>query len=285
MIGILASFIGATLQAINYLLTQDAQYRYKIRGLHLLIGSQIVLGIIGFLCLLSFGYLSLLDISLLIPLLKVNLPYIIGQYALIKAIQESDASVASPLLALKVPALALMYMVLFHQHFTLIQWIAMTLIISLAYFFSSLSGKIKFKPLLYITIASFSYGTSDLFITDLSQQLPADTLTERALITNCINYFFCGMVSLPIFFSMKISTKQVWQLKWVGLAWFVAVFFLIIGFNLSGVVGSNVVQSSRGVMAVILGLYFFKETRKDPTLMKKLCGAVGMCLGITLFYI
>ncbi|MGY2574240.1 hypothetical protein [Vibrio sp. C8] len=86
---------------------------------------------------------------------------------------------------------------------------------------------------------------------------------------------------------MKVSFKMVYQTKWVALAWFVAVIFLIIGFNISGVVSGNVVQSLRGVIGVLLAYLFFSSQMKQPAPIwcKKLTASIGMFVAVVLFYI
>lgn len=109
---------------------------------------------------------------------------------------------------------------------------------------------------------------------------------EQALATICINYLVCGIFSIPFMMLMRVNLIMVYQVKWVALAWFIAVIFLILGFNISGVVSGNVVQSLRGVMGIILAYLFFRTQINQPSSMwrKKLYAAVGMFIAVGLFY-
>lgn len=286
-LGVLASFLGATFQALNYTLTQSCQQKYYIDGVKLMVAVHLCIGLFALIPTLVFGYWQLIVFDLAWDFFKINAPYLIAQYLLINAIRLSDSSIASPLLALKIPVLAAISIVFFGAEFNLMQGLSIGLILALGWYFSSMSGKISFTPLLLVLVASLFYSLSDMAITELSHNLIDASPVEQSFATICINYLICGVLAIPLMKPMKVSFKMVYQAKWVALAWFVAVIFLIIGFNISGVVSGNVVQSLRGVIGVILAYLFFRHQVKQPASIwrKKLTAAVGMFTAVVLFYI
>ncbi|WP_375749256.1 hypothetical protein [Vibrio sp. HN007] len=287
LFGVVASFLGATFQALNYTLTQSCQQKYNIDGVKLLVAVHICMGILALFPAIIFGYWRLLEFSLAWDFFKINAPYLIAQYMLIAAIRKSDASIASPLLALKIPVLALISVLFFDAEFNLIQGVSISLILALGWYFSSMSGKIDITPLILVLSASFFYSLSDLAIAELSHNLIDASPIAQSFATISVNYLVVGALSLPLMKPMKVSFKMAYQAKWVALAWFVAVIFLIIGFNVSGVVSGNVVQSLRGVIGVILAYLFFRHQINQPASIwrKKLIAAAGMFAAVGLFYL
>lgn len=285
--GFIASFLAAFFQATNYILTQKCQQRFNIDGIKLLIAVHINIGIIIAFPLFIFGYWRLIDASQTVDILKINLPYLTAQYLLIKAIKNSDASVVSPLLALKIPVLALISFFAFNAQFTPSQWGAMLLILFLAWRFSSMSGQIAMKPLLLVTGASIGYSLSDMSISQFSKDLIQSNPFEQSLATISINFFICGLFSLLLMPVQGVTFKMVYQVKWVAIAWLIGVVLLLIGFNISGVVSGNVIQSLRGVIGVLLAFIFFRHQIKQPQKIwrKKLFGALMMVIAVGTFYI
>ncbi|EJL6751073.1 hypothetical protein ACSKZ4_004383 [Vibrio alginolyticus] len=286
-LGVLASFLGATFQALNYTLTQSCQQKYNIDGVKLLVAIHVGMGVISLIPTVIFGYWRLIEQHILWDLVIINIPYLLAQYLLISAIRLSDASIASPLLALKIPVLAAISVIGFNAEFNMMQGVSVALILLLAWYFSSISGKINAAPLLFILGACFFYSLSDMAITQLSHRLLDSSPIEQGFATICINYLICGLFSMPFMPAMKVNFTTVYQAKWVALAWFVAIVFLIIGFNISGVVSGNVVQSLRGVIGILLAYLFFRHqvSHSSSVWKKKLLAAFGMFIAVGLFYL
>jgi len=286
LIGVLASFLGATFQALNYALTQSCQQKYSIDGVKLLVAVHVCMGFLAVVPTVLFGYWQLFEPDLAWDFFKINAPYLFAQYLLINAIRLSDASIASPLLALKIPVLAAISILFFGAEFTAMQGVSIGLILTLGWYFSTMSGKINLKPLLLVLGASLFYSLSDMAITGLSHKLTGSSVVEQSFITTCLNFVVCGVFSVLMMKPMQVSLRMTYQAKWVGLAWFVAVIFLIIGFNISGVVSGNVVQSLRGVIGVMIAFLFFRHQVNQPASIwyKKLIAAAGMVASVALFY-
>lgn len=286
LLGVIASFLGATFQALNYSFTQRCQQKYQIDGVKLLVAVHVCIGVMAFIPTIALDYWKLITPDLADDFVKINAPYLIAQYLLINAIRRSDASIVSPLLALKIPVLAFISVMFFDASFSLMQVASIAGILALGWYFSSISGTINIAPLFLVLGASVCYSLSDMAITQFSHELMEGNPVEQALATICINYLVCGIFSIPFMMLMRVNLIMVYQVKWVALAWFIAVIFLILGFNISGVVSGNVVQSLRGVMGIILVYLFFRTQINQPSSMwrKKLYAAVGMFIAVGLFY-
>ncbi|MDB1125344.1 EamA family transporter [Vibrio algarum] len=264
LLGIFASFLGALFQSLNYILTQNCQQKHSIDGVKLLVAIHVGIGLLAIVPTVVFGYWQLMTLNLIWDLLLINFPYLVAQYLLIMAIRYSDASIVSPLLALKIPVLAIISVMFYQAGFSAIQWITIGIILTIAWYFSTLSGSINTKPLLLVFGASVGYSLSDMAITNLSHKLLDGSPIEQSFATICINYFACGVMSIPLIKPMKVKIMTIYHARWVALAWFIAVIFLILGFNISGVVSGNIVQSLRGVIGVILAYLFFRKQVGHP---------------------
>ncbi|MGR5144508.1 hypothetical protein ACQKPX_22900 [Photobacterium sp. DNB23_23_1] len=287
LVGVAASFIGASFQSINYALTQNYQYNKKIDSIKLLLATHAFMGIIALIITLTMGYAKHFDYRLLWDLVKVNAPYIAAQFFLIRAITESDSSVVSPLLALKIPALAMISILYFNNGYGFIQWVSILAIVVISGYFSFLSGTVSIKPLLLIFATCLGYGLSDIAISILSHKVIAASVFEQSLITICMNYLFCGLLTLPFLNFYEVNVNVVFSTKWIASAWFISVFFLVIGFNLSGVVYGNVIQSLRGVIGVAIAYIFLRHQINQSNIIwkKKFIGAIGMLAAVALFYV
>ncbi len=289
MIGIVASFVGAILQATNYFVTQRSQRGYNYNAVQSLIATHMGMGLILAFPLIGLGYWRYFSLNDIPEILLTNVPYLIAQLFLFTAIRLSDSSVVSPLLVLKVPALAIISILVFGQHIEIQQWGAIALIVYLAHSISTLSGKLEAKPALLILSACALYGLSDLGITAYTKNLGSAPLQERIFISITINYMFCAVVMLPLFYWFKIPLKAIGHMKWSAVTWLTAVGFLVVGFSLSGVVEANVAQSTRGVIAVFIGYAAIRWSNNifdDARLWrKKMIVSSLMVVGVALFYL
>jgi drug/metabolite transporter (DMT)-like permease len=231
-------------------------------------------------------YFSFNDIGIII---QTNLPYLIAQFLLFSAIKMSDSSVVSPLLVLKIPALACISILLFDKQLEPLQWGAIAIIVYLAYSISTLSGKLEIKPVLLIMGACICYGISDLGITSYTKNLGDLPLQDRIFIAITINYMICALVMLPFVRLFKVPLKAIGHMKWSAITWLVAVALLVVGFSLSGVVEANVAQSTRGVIAVFIGYVAIRLSNNVFTDKRqwhsKMIVSSLMVAGVALFYL
>ncbi len=289
MIGIIASFMGAVFQATNYFVTQRSQRGHNYNTVQILIATHMGMGLVLLIPLLGLSYwryFSFNDIGIII---QTNLPYLIAQFLLFSAIKMSDSSVVSPLLVLKIPALACISILLFDKQLEPLQWGAIAIIVYLAYSISTLSGKLEIKPVLLIMGACICYGISDLGITSYTKNLGDLPLQDRIFIAITINYMICALVMLPFVRLFKVPLKAIGHMKWSAITWLVAVALLVVGFSLSGVVEANVAQSTRGVIAVFIGYVAIRLSNNVFTDKRqwhsKMIVSSLMVAGVALFYL
>ena len=285
MNGILASFIGASLQSLNYLSTQSSGN--KLTTIQTLSAIHVGMGVIALPCLLFSGLLLQLGWGDLYSLMLVNVPYLLAQLLLLLAINRTDASTVSPLLSLKIPALALIAFCQSGHLLTLNQALSMLLIVALSFGLCRLNShqRTSLLPLLLITGTSICYCLSDIAILAFSHKLASPSLYQRAFATVIINYSFCALLSLPIFVALRTPPRALLDLKIPAISWIAAVFFLIIGFNQSGVLSANVIQSTRGIISIVVAFFLFHTTHSHRDWLKRLGISLGMSLSVLLFFL
>ncbi|RQW62020.1 EamA family transporter [Vibrio viridaestus] len=286
MFGIIASFIGAFFQALNYFVTQVSQRGHNYSATQILIAIHICMAVILAFPLIFLGYWQYFSFSDYELLLRANIPYLLGQFLLFSAIRISDSSIVSPLLVLKIPAIALVSIFIFHSELSTIQWLSIAIIIYLAYSISSTSGKLDIKPALFVLGASICYGFSDIGITEYTKLYPQLSVTESTMVTVTINYFFCGVVMLIVAPMFKVPLSAAYHMKWSAVTWIVGVVLLVIGFKISGVLEANVIQSLRGVLGVLISFVALRIplNKENGVWMTKFKLSLLMVGGVGLFY-
>lgn len=286
-IGLVASLLGAFCQALNYVFTQKCQQATQLGTAHLVVAVHLGLGCIALVPFVGFGFWQYLTIETLKPLMAINLPYFAAQAFLIQAIQRSDASIVSPLLALKIPVLAVLSIILFTQSLSLQQGLAILSILSLALYLSRSAGTLDWMPMLLVLASSFGYALSDIAITDFSKSLTDLPLLEQVLVTISINYAFCGVLSLFAALYLRLSPLAVYEARWVAISWLVAVILLVIGFSSAGVLQANIAQSLRGVFGIALSYMLLRDMqdRAGSSVQKKLFVSAAMIGSVALFFL
>ena len=286
LIGIIASIFAAIGQALNYALTKDCQEKYHIYGFRMLIGAHIGMGFILLWPFIFCSYYTYFEWEHLIDLFKINLPFLFAQYFMMQSIRASDASVVSPLLVLKIPVLAAITILLFKDSYAVHQYLAIAAILLLSWYFSSLSGKINLKALLFVFLASSCYVMSDIAITVYAKKFAVHPI-EQVMIANCFNYIAGALFFLSCALIKKVTVKDVYNCKYVAISWIVAVTLIVIGFNLSGIVSGTIIQSLRGAFGIIIALLFFRNEMADHGAKWQLKVAISilMTLSVASFYL
>lgn len=289
LIGIIASLLGAIGQALNYAVTKDCQVKYQIVGLKLLAGTFIFMGAMLTIPLVLLGYYHYFELSQITYLIRINVPFLLAQYFMFCALRSSDASIVSPLLALKIPVLCLITFIFFDLSLELIQYVAIALIIVIACIFSGISGTIRLKSLIFVVLATSCYVLSDIGITSYAKAMPVDSKIEQVLIVTCLNYIAAGLIFVPFCPILHLGVKEIWNTRNAAITWIVSATFCVIGFNLSGLVSGTIIQSLRGVVGVVISFVFYRHetvgSLSRKTFYLKVVLSIAMVLAVALFYV
>lgn len=294
ILGILLGIIAATLQSTGYVATRVFLSKHKGGSLNLMAISHIILGALSavILCFILPETLPAWS-ELLLPMLGMSVCYIVAQIALFWALKFTAASRASPLLSLKVFILALLSLVFWSESLSLLQWASVFLSVLAAFILNGAGGNIPGKSIAGIMTACFLYAWSDVSIRTLVLMFAEQGLFHASVLTVCLNYTFCGVVALAAIRYLPVKSKQMWiDTLPFSITWFLAMFFLFACFGSIGVIFGNIVQSSRGIISILMGWLIshlghvhLEEKVERGVLVRRIAAGCLMFAAIVLFYV
>ena len=218
--------------------------------------------------------------------------YLLGQFFLFAAIIHSEPSRVSPLLGLKVFILALISVVFLGQHFDLAKWAAVALTTTAVLLLAHSGKKLEGRFILLGLLACVSYCLSDLCIKVLVDHFLFLGVLRSAVMSTALSYVVCGAVGAAVVVvNPRHSTRDTWLYAVpFAVCWFIAMIFLFSCFGLVGVVFGNILQSTRGIISIVLGFVIahigFEALEPKPThrmVVQRMGAALLMTAAVVLF--
>lgn len=219
---------------------------------------------------------------------------ILGNIGLFFMLKTVDASRASPLLAIKVPLLAVFYFTMGVERYSAWQWLGVFLVVPAAWLLCKSGRVIPLKALLWLLFGCLGYGASDLCIKQTLEAFKpvCGSLFQYAMLSIFVVYASGGVYGLLGLLIGPRPSRQVW-IAYVlpfSFCWLLAMVALFSCFALLGVVEANIVQSTRGLISVIMGWFIAKagyvnleDQVPRGVLYKRIASAVLIILAIVLF--
>lgn len=292
IIGIVLGFLAATSQSLSYLCSRIYLDR---RGdpLSLFVLSHLLIGIFSIVGLPFLWPSDIPELRVYIwPLACCTLFYLAGQFCLFSALKNAEASMISPMLGLKVLFLALLSSLILGSRFSPLQWLSIGLCLCAAFTLNKIGGGISWKSILWTIGACLGYSFSDLNIKKLVDCFPDLDIFHRSLFTASMSYALCGLICVVICVVRRVSVKNIGKALPFSIFWFAGIIFLFSCFALIGPVFGNIVQSSRGIISVILGaiaayagLVNIESKTSRSVLFQRIAAAFFMTAAIALFYL
>ncbi len=288
--GIILGLMAALLQSITYVFNATFSARYQVSAVTQFVLTHLIVGGLSLLVLPWVWVPQILQPQLyILPLLAAMLTFLAGQIALYRAIQLSVASRVSPLLGIKVLVLALVGVLWLHEQYQVEQWLGVLLCVTGAVWLSLSGGTVDRSALLWVVITCVGYGLSDLFILELIQRFDTVSPLHAAGVSVSLCYLMVGLICLVWW--PRIRNRELLLACFPGaLSWFLAVACLFGCFAFIGVVFGGIVQSSRGVISIILGLalawWGFRFAEPMPirrVFVQRFSAASLMLVAITMF--
>lgn len=292
--GIVCGLAAAASQCVSYIFSK--KYIHKDgTAFQLLIASHLIMGLFAAACLAVL----LMENDLppfkdyWLEVLKVDLFYLLAQMSFFMAIGKTEASRLAPLLGLKIIFIALFGIFFLNNNLNAWQWGAVVLCFCGAVM-SNWSGKsIPMSGVLYLLGAVIGYSLSDISIKQLIDCIRIQTgggpLT--VLVAASLAYVYIGLFSLlVILFTRTVKIKHLKPAVGFSCWWFAAMLFLFASFGIIGPLFGNIVQSMRGIIAVILGAVIAKfawseheEKLARPILIRRITAASLITCAIIIF--
>jgi drug/metabolite transporter (DMT)-like permease len=290
--GVLFGLLAAFFQSLAYLATR---YFVTVRdggSRLLLVLSHIIMGVASLAVLPWIWPADLPSWRLYLePLFSVSVFYLLGQLALLVALRYADPSRISPMLAFKIVILAGMAILLHGTVISLPQWGAIALCLVGVVMLNYTGGASHPRAAVAIVLACLLYSFSDWNIARLvhvaSPHPNWKTFTWATL--SC--YVLCGLIAamfLPWYGSRKPK-------DWIDAGpfagmWLAAMLLLFACIGLEGVVYGNILQSTRGIISVLLGailaatgLLHLEKAHGNGVFARRMIAAIFM-LGAVVLY-
>lgn len=255
--GIFAAALTALLQSMSYVSSAAFNNRYN-SSFKLLIYSQFAMGVVSVPLAMIFFPAGLLETPLksLVWILLWLAITCAGQYFFFATQKEIESSRLSSLLGLKIVVLALITSVIAGALPSIQKIVAIILATAGAVGMnggkSSRAVTVKAVVLLLSTVVT--YSVADLVETNLLNMSRSGNIWCDGLGVCAFCYMFLGLLMVPILKKIKFSTEEFKYASPYGVLYFFSQVALFVSFGLVGPVFANVVQSSRGMISVGVGI-------------------------------
>ncbi|MEM9019403.1 MAG: EamA family transporter [Planctomycetota bacterium] len=278
VLGILLGLISAAGSSSAYLFSRlhalrharDAPDQASWRGpLGLLVCAHLYLGVVCSLAALVLwprGERMPADLGwALLTCLGVAVFYLLANALLFFALQRVDASRVAPLLGFKVVVLAMVMRFGLGEPLSGQQWVAVVLASSAAVMLGATGGRVSTRAAALVGGACLGFVLSDVCISRMvPAMLPAGIVADRAsggqrmlasLTGMTLCYVFCGAVAVALLPMVGFRDKRPWRAAApYALSWLTAMVCLFSAFAIIGVVLGNILQSTRGLLSIGVGV-------------------------------
>lgn len=182
--------------------------------------------------------------------------YLIGQTFFFAAIAHSEPSRISPILGLKVLMLAVINATFLGVSFSATKWVAVGLSTVAIFLLSNSGGRLPWRTLLFAVLACAGYSLSDLNIKILVDHFSFMGVLSRSILTGSMTYALCGVAgAVGLAFCRGRIGRETWLYALpFSMTWFISMIFLFSCFSLVGVLFGNILQSTRGLISIVLGV-------------------------------
>ncbi|MDD4098465.1 MAG: EamA family transporter [Lentisphaeria bacterium] len=298
MTGILLGGAAALCLAIAYVFSSMAVRRHLHIGpvgllcrAHLLMGGLSGIG----LCFTWSPLVLKHAATIAWPLLGGVLFYLMGQTCLFMAQRKVDSSRVVPLLGLKLIVLAVInILILKNAAYGLPQWLGIALTLASTALLHHAGRRIAADSFFWVVFTCIGYASSDTCITELVRRLQEAGVTGLApasMLGAFLSYALCGALSLAALPWIPRQPAAVWRaVAPFAFFWLLAMLFLFACFSSIGTVNGNIIQSSRGLIAILLGAILAKagfteleERVSRAILLRRLLATVMMIAAIVSF--
>ncbi len=296
MTGLLLGSVAALCLALAYVFSSLAVRRHlDISPMGLLCRAHLIMGALSLagLCF-TWSPLVLSHLATIAwPLFGGVFFYLWGQTCLFLAQRKVDSSRVVPLLGLKLIVLAAInILILKNAAYGFPQWLGIFLTLASTALLNNAGRRLTADSFAWVVLTCIGYASSDTCITELVRRLQGIGITGLApssLLGAFLSYTLCGALSLAVIPWLPRQPARVWRtVAPFAFFWLLAMLFLFACFSSIGTVNGNIIQSSRGLIAILLGALLAKagftelEERVTRTiLLRRLLAAIMMIAAST----
>lgn len=292
--GIISGLAMAFFQSCSYLSSRFFYARTNGSGFHLLSFSHIQMGIAAVILLWIFRPQHPIPFTGIAFIVILNsLVYMAGQTFFLLALKEANPSQIASLLALKLIAISAASSLILHLTISPLQIFGVALSLAAVFLLNSSRDKIPVKGLVFSLLAVGGYSASDICIAVIVNDLNRAGIANASFIGTCMVYICTGIIGLVILPFLRDGVKK--PVMWLSAfpfaaSWLTAMFLLFQTFLLIGPLFGNILQTTRGIISVLLGLLVSKlgfirieEKMGRYAFFRRLGAAVLMTGAVSLF--
>jgi drug/metabolite transporter (DMT)-like permease len=194
------------------------------------------------------------NVRMLIFLLSWVTTFSLGQFGFFYAQKYIEASRLSSLLGLKIIVLSIMWVLFYDRDLNALQICGILLSSFAAMAMNWSGGNFALRGIAGITLTIICYSLTDFGEFELLNVLNKGSVIKSGITAVLLCYTVLGVLSLPILLKRRWEWKK--QLDSIPFAalWLPSQFTLLICFGLLEPVFGNVIQASRGIISVFLGM-------------------------------
>lgn len=297
--GLVAGIAAAAFSALSYLISRHHGNRAGGGSLRLLVLAHVVMG----LACLPLAW-AIRPAALpawgrwLPPLLGSAGCYLAGQALVFAALKRMPASRLAPLLGLKIVMLAGIVSLMPGERLDAVQWLAVGLSVAAAAMLQRAGGSASPAALAGVLGACLMFALSDLCIVQLINALhgggsgwwPRGPRLHVGCFAMAITYVLSGLVVTAVLpRALPRDRRDCSAAVQYAAAWLAGMVGLYTCFGLVGAVFGNILQATRGIIAVGLGAalahlgwHDLEEQVDRGTLLRRLAAAALMTAAIAL---
>lgn len=289
-LGVLSGLLAALMQSLSYLggrrfLVQCGNVR------QLLIASMVICGIAAWT--LAFFFLDISKLftwKMLVLLIMSNGGFVLGQWGFFCAQKHIESSRIASLLGLKVLVVMLLSIIMVRAQFSFWQYTAIVTAALSAMLMNWSKGKLDFNGMGYLFMALIGYAFSDMGIQLIVAYLQCSNPIVGGLSGYVLTYGTMGVGAILLMKPLRVSWKMVAGALPQGVCWTISMWGLYVCFGLIGAAFGNVIQASRGVISLVLGIvlsYFaingLEQKQSVGVWLRKAVAAILMFGAIVLY--
>ena len=255
--GIFAAALTAVLQSFSYISSAAFNKRYN-SSFKLLVFSQLAMGVVSIPITVIFfprGLFADCSTTGLWLLFWIAITCI-GQYFFFATQNEIESSRLSSLLGLKIVVLAIITSVVSRELVSFPRLLAIMLATAGAVGMNGGNSvrRVTLKAIVFLISTVISYCVADLIETHLLNMSRSGNIWCDSLGVCAACYMVLGLAMIPILRKTGFSLDEVKCAAPYGILYFFSQVALFVSFGLIGPVFANVVQSSRGMISVAIGI-------------------------------
>lgn len=289
-LGILSGLVTAFMQSFSYLGGRRFLANYG-NARQLLIASLVICGAAAWILAIFFLKTDrIFTWRMLGLLLMSNGGFVAGQWGFFNAQKHIESSRIASLLGLKVLVVMLLSIIILHTQFSPGQYSAIVLAAFAAMLMNWSKGKLDFNGMGFLLMALVGYAFSDMGIQLIVAYLQCSDPIVGGLCGYVLTYGTMGVGALLLMKPLKVSWKMVAGALPQGFCWTISMWGLYVCFGLIGAAFGNVIQASRGVVSLILGIvlsYFaingLEQKQSWQVWLRKALAAILMFGAIVLY--